>query len=230
MLHSDAGIKRIQEQHPGCVDLIPMKIGVKKYSTLALFENLCRTEYLLRRIIGSFKYRSKTVVFDAHSSRGKNPGKKLRQEFKLLHDAHSWFCHRTARDPDFTGIHAAMNKITVCVLESANELFDPSGNSLISPHAIDDAAIASHDMVSINIEVTFSASRMKIPMARVPNVVGRTQFIKEIVAALAAEDAAPRILIHGMPGVGKDVVATEVVHHPRIQYCRHYFCGHGYLL
>eukprot|EP00041_Stephanoeca_diplocostata_P001679 m.20935 g.20935 ORF g.20935 m.20935 type:complete len:1905 (-) comp12269_c0_seq4:275-5989(-) len=206
-------VGHVQELPAGNVQLIEKTIDVNTYNVLALFENMRRLEALLCRAIGSFKYQNNTIEFDKLSEVRKRKIRKIVPFLKCIYDAHFWFCHRTLRTPDFADIDVAMRAITACMRTCANEPLDE-----ITLHRFKtDLSTERTEQVLVDVEVTSLASRMKIPMARTTALVGRKAVIEDLVAALADPGKAPRILVHGIPGVGKDVVVAEVVHHPRIQ-------------
>eukprot|EP00658_Telonema_sp_P-2_P004464 TRINITY_DN11663_c0_g1_i6.p1 TRINITY_DN11663_c0_g1~~TRINITY_DN11663_c0_g1_i6.p1 ORF type:complete len:526 (+),score=93.18 TRINITY_DN11663_c0_g1_i6:910-2487(+) len=59
---------------------------------------------------------------------------------------------------------------------------------------------------------------MSIPIARTRILVGRDAHIAQATAALVA-GAWSRVLLHGLPGVGKDVVAAAVVRSETVRMC-----------
>jgi hypothetical protein len=64
--------------------------------------------------------------------------------------------------------------------------------------------------VDVAVELQITGRHMSIPHPRARELVGRGALIKQATDALLGR-AGSRVLIHGLPGVGKDVIAAGVV-------------------
>ena len=73
-------------------------------------------------------------------------------------------------------------------------------------------------LIRILLSLKLSESRMSIPYPEERILVGRDDAVKEAADAIIAGDYS-RVLIHGLPGVGKDVVAVKVVCSEDVRLC-----------
>ena len=73
--------------------------------------------------------------------------------------------------------------------------------------------------VVLTIKLCITGHAMSIPVSRDRCMVGRNAEIKEATNALLSESGA-RVLINGVPGVGKDSVAVEIVVQDAFKNCK----------
>ena len=69
--------------------------------------------------------------------------------------------------------------------------------------------------VQARVELKISSNKMSIPMPNRKSFVGRKLEIEDVANKLTAGSFS-RVLVHGDPGVGKDVVAVQVALHDKV--------------
>ena len=154
---------------------------------------------------GRLAYKDDTVVFgDGLDARWTAAVHSLKPHLTVVATARHWYFHNLQGSCDFVSTFAAMH-----IASSAITTDDAASPAL--PWHPPPVAV---DAVQTTLHLHTPSVRMSIPVARVDEIVGREATVKRVTAALTT---GARVLIHGLPGVGKDTVMAEVAHQPEIQ-------------
>eukprot|EP00041_Stephanoeca_diplocostata_P003545 m.35599 g.35599 ORF g.35599 m.35599 type:complete len:1307 (+) comp14422_c0_seq1:472-4392(+) len=199
--------------------LLPTVMSPDDYSVQVLYENLCAWEQFMSTAVGPFEYRAQSIKFTSSEITKKNERvlHSLNQELALITDARNWYFHRTASRPNLKNIHQAM----LSVAKKFDELYE---NSIafdpieMHPHLVQSESElpgASASQLAVQVVVEPVSTSMNIPMVRVHSMFGREAIIEKVICWVC-DTNSPRILLHGVAGVGKDAVISEVVHDPRV--------------
>jgi tetratricopeptide (TPR) repeat protein len=121
---------------------------------------------------------------------------RLKPHFRIVATARHWYFHHKD-DCDFARTFTAMELTAKLILEHAKI----DGAAPWRPPTLFDFAIPT------TLRLQTPSTRMSVPIAQVYNVVGRKSTVDQVTAALTP---GARVLIHGLPGVGKDTVMAEV--------------------
>lgn len=202
----------MNETAPGRTQLFSQPLFAVNYKAHVLSTNLARLERFLVKSVGEFTYKGETIEFNCPSA----SLLKLRPQFRILFHVHRWLRDRKCQQPKISDVHEAMLAIVDRLsASSTSDDTDCELDSMVTHVDLDGA-----DGISVNVVVSFGQSRMLIPTARMNNIVARQQEFDTVIKWLMDSSRPPRILIHGMEGVGKGELAARVVHHPIVQYCR----------
>lgn len=177
-----------------------------------LHHNLITLERCFLDVMGKFQYVDGTVVFGDATLALENGEllKKLQKHLCIITSAHNWYLDCRGDLPDFHTVYKAMKVVVATLTDICHSTV--AVRMLIEPKPYG----------GLQVLVSAMCSRMVVPMARVPNMVGRQTVINDVVNTLTQRGtgvSGPSVLLHGMPGIGKDAIMAEVVHHPRVQYC-----------
>ena len=71
-------------------------------------------------------------------------------------------------------------------------------------------------MAQVRVMLAVTGHRMSVPLSKDQMMVGRDAVVADIAGAVFAAPGA-RVLVHGIPGIGKDVAATAAVLDARVQ-------------
>lgn len=194
------------------------------FNALVLYENLCRMNIFILETVG-FSHRGASV-FDpqSHAIRSSMDNLKLTKQYNTVCQAYHWQCHRTPKSMDFVYAYEAMGDIIDKISSHGANRDNCSCTLLPVFHSACGYTDAPSACVRVVVTVTHFSRRQTIPMAPVSHLIGRQKEIAAIVKLLEASNA-PRVLIYGPSGVGKDVVVSEVLRHPRIGYGKWSLCS-----
>eukprot|EP00041_Stephanoeca_diplocostata_P035475 m.1254289 g.1254289 ORF g.1254289 m.1254289 type:complete len:1928 (+) comp24707_c0_seq5:482-6265(+) len=188
--------------------VISHKISAADCVTKILHSNLVALEELFLLVMGKFQYTADgSISFGDSKMAASAPETLLALDphFRQIAEAHTYYVRSSRHCPNLCAVDAAMRIV-------AKELPRAPCHEKVVCNL---APLRPSDTIDVVVEPL--GSRMLVPMARVPNMVGRQDTIQQAISWLVEEDAAPRILIHGIPGVGKDVMVAEVVHDSRVR-------------
>lgn len=215
-----------------------------------VYENTLNLLTFLSATLGECDFKSGTIMCGevtlASLLKKADPG-GVTQQLTCITAARHWYFHHTDDDIVFADVVVAMHRVIAmvrsergdsdkastcpkCVLRHTTPLPSPTLLHPCSPPAdpFPKTGAGANDHVAMHVTLRPLSMGMAIPTACLRTVVGRAEAVGRIVDCLAGESAAaPRVLIHGIPGVGKDVVAAEVVHNKRIQYSRIHLHAHA---
>eukprot|EP00171_Calliarthron_tuberculosum_P012970 IDg12970t1 len=76
-----------------------------------------------------------------------------------------------------------------------------------------------HQSVCVNVTLQLSGRGMSIPFPRDPLFVGREDVQQQLCEAILQPPSAGPLLIHGLPGVGKDTLLSETIRLSKIAQC-----------
>lgn len=147
--------------------------------------------------------------------------RNLKHQLACITSARHWYYHHTDDTIVFADILEAMHGVvaTVCFEKRDTDFTCPE--CVLQPlHPSVTAKESNH----VKVKLRPLHMGMSIPVPRVRSMVGREKIVASLSTWLTEERTAPRVLLHGIPGVGKDTVAAAVVHDTRIQYSGKY-CG-----
>jgi tetratricopeptide (TPR) repeat protein len=113
------------------------------------------------------------------------------------------YFHNLQGPCDFAGVFASMG-VSAAAIATAGAAAVPQWSP--PPVAVGD--------VPTTLRLQTPHVHMSVPVARVDEIVGRGPMVKRVTAALTP---GARVLLYGLPGVGKDTVMAEVAHRPEIQ-------------
>eukprot|EP01050_Picozoa_sp_SAG11_P015874 SAG11_NODE_2103_length_3819_cov_2.904032_2_plen_858_part_01 len=192
----------------------------------------------LRRNAGWFEYKKGTINFGQRvASAWDEPRRRrvqdvaVKQHFGTICAARHSLFHNAAAAAEPAAVLGAMG----AVLHALRGIDDPAAalSELTSPQTCAEgwdfaeqlAAGAAHagldGCVPVAVRLHVSGRRMAIPKTASRMLTGRSAQIEEVVAAAVGQGA--RVLVHGVPGVGKDEVAAAAVRceaierHPDLQ-------------
>eukprot|EP00040_Diaphanoeca_grandis_P026218 m.146640 g.146640 ORF g.146640 m.146640 type:complete len:1346 (+) comp30487_c0_seq3:111-4148(+) len=173
-----------------------------------VYESLNDFEIYVESKIRRFEYKNGGIVF------GKNLGdnwsdcvKSLNSQFKIVATLRHWYFHHIEGTmPDFNKCFESMQEVV-----SKIEEIEPSSNGKTWTRP----SIPRAD-VKLTLKLSLPPNRMSIPVSKEGIVVGRDQIIAQVLDELMNADTS-RVLLHGLPGIGKDTIALEVVHHDRLR-------------
>ena len=136
---------------------------------------------------------------------------------KQIAEARYWLFHSTAAVIDIRSVLVVMGSV-LNRLQSIQDVAQPltaSDELAAGWHWVDefDGLVGDMDtstgMMQLRISLAISGTGMSIPMTSEQRLVGRTSLIEGICKSLCEPGA--KLLVHGLQGVGKDVIAAEVV-------------------
>ena len=186
---------------------IPQKISPDDCLSKLLHSNLVALEEFFLLIMGKFQYTNDgSISFGDSKAALSDPAtmRALEPHLRQIAMAHHHCVRSTRHRPSLSAVYAAMRTV-------AEDL--PRGSCNADAVCV---LTPLRPVDTVNIVIEPLGSRMSIPMARVPTMVGRQDDIQRVLAWLVEEESAPRILIHGIPGVGKDVMTAAVVYDSRV--------------
>jgi tetratricopeptide (TPR) repeat protein len=151
---------------------------------------------------GRLAYKDGTVVFGSGLDAERTAVvQSLKPQLHLVAMARHWYFHNLQGPCDFAGTFTAMKSAAAAIAAAAT-------SSPWHPPAVATVAVPT------KLHLHTPSVRMSVPVARVDEIVGREVTVERVTTALTA---GARVLLHGLPGVGKDTVMTEVAHRPEIQ-------------
>lgn len=154
----------------------------------------------------------------------KTDTRALKIQLTCIATACHWYFRHTECAIDFTKVTSAMEGV-VATVRAERQAFGSACCDCVFRTL--DTAVTGSDCITVNLELRKVSTGMSVPVARLQTMVGRAKSVARITDCLVAPNA--RVLVYGVPGVGKDVVAAEVVHGDRIKYVRA-SCNRGVLL
>jgi hypothetical protein len=154
---------------------------------------------------GRLAYKDGKVVFgDGLDARWTAPVQSLKPHLTVVAMARIWYHHDLPEGCDYNSTFKAMSISSSSITN--NVAASPAPPWHPPPVAI--------DAVPTTLHLHRPSVRMSIPVARVDEIVGRQPMVERVTAALTI---GARVMLHGLPGVGKDSVMAEVAHRPEIQ-------------
>jgi hypothetical protein len=153
---------------------------------------------------GRLAYKDGTVVFGRDlEDRWTEVVQSLKSHFPMVACARHWYFHNLPGVCNFADAFATM-QITAAAIAIAAAAGHPHWH----PPPVANTAVPT------TLRLQTPSVRMSVPVARVDEIVGRESTVERVAAALTP---GARVLLHGLPGVGKDTVMAEVAHRPEIQ-------------
>ena len=180
-----------------------------------------------------FEYEKGTIVFGAKGKDFSPEWKKyIKREksttcFKLVTEARHWMFHHTSETLPWAldsvldamarilvGLKGISSQITQPPEDDVPDLKVPSG-SFPDWAACVCASKKDPARRAVTVSLRLSATRMSIPIPVVKTLVGREADIETLAGLLVDSKQRPqwgaRLVVSGLPGVGKDTVAAAVV-------------------
>jgi tetratricopeptide (TPR) repeat protein len=191
-------------------------VGRDEASKLILYMAMNAFEEQLEAEAGEFTYHKGKIAFgqaglwdEPRKMRKKEEADRMRRVAKARH----WLFHSTAAEFDFHAILIDMGT----VLHRLRGMKDAANPLTTDCRLVDgwdwadklQVLLGPCGHVQLRILLAISESGMRIPVAPERCLVGRAAVISKLCAALCEPSA--RILLHGMQGVGKDIVAAQIV-------------------
>ena len=201
------------------------KLSVKEFQALHLYRALIQFEAKIILLVAGFEYRDGTIVFppwlrtQQWDTAQEQLIKSLSKQFKDITVARKWLFHDNNAHLSVAAVLNTMGAILEAVADfkrNSTESHDPTTwrwGSELQEQTRNDVGV----VVSIKLCITGHA--MSIPVSRDRCMVGRSSEIQEATAALLTRSGA-RVLISGVPGVGKDSVAVEIVVQDDFKNCK----------
>jgi hypothetical protein len=153
---------------------------------------------------GRLTYKDGTVVFGSGlEDKWTAVVQSLRPQFPVVAHARHWYFHNLPGACNFADAFATMQSTTTAIASAAAAGIPPW-----HPPPVANTAVPT------TLRLQTPSVRMSVPVARVDEIVGRDSTVERVTAALTP---GARVLLHGLPGVGKDTVMAEVAHRPEIQ-------------
>ena len=150
---------------------------------------------------GRLAYQNGTVVFGGSLEPSMTAVvQSLKLQLTVVAKARNWYFHNLPGSCDFAAVFAAM-EITASAITAA---------AARQPWCPPPVAAGS---VPTLLRLRTPSVRMNVPVARVDEIVGRRETVERITGVLIP---GARVLLHGLPGVGKDTVMAEVAHRSEI--------------
>ena len=154
---------------------------------------------------GRLIYKNRTVVFGSDlEDRWTAVVQPLKAQFPVVAHARHWYFHNLPGVCNFADAFATMQSAATAIATAVTAAGHPPWH----PPPVADTA------VPITLRMQTPSVRMSVPVACVDEIVGRESTVERVTAALAP---GARVLLHGLPGVGKDTVMAEVANRPEIQ-------------
>jgi hypothetical protein len=153
---------------------------------------------------GRLAYKDGTVVFGSGlEDKWTAVVQSLKPQLLVVAHARHWYFHNLPGACNFAHAFAAMQSTATAIASAA-----AAGPLQWRPPSVAEMAVCT------TLRLETPSVRMSVPVARVDEIVGRESTVERITAALTP---GARVLLHGLPGVGKDTVMAEVAHRPEIQ-------------
>jgi hypothetical protein len=154
---------------------------------------------------GRLAYRDRTVVFGSDlEDKWTAVVQSLKPQFPVVAHARHWYFHNLPGACDFADAFATMQSAATAIAAAVVAAGHPSWH----PPPVANTAVPT------TLRLQTPSVRMSVPVARVDEIVGRESTVERVTAALTPGAC---VLLHGLPGVGKDTVMAEVAHRPEIQ-------------
>jgi hypothetical protein len=154
---------------------------------------------------GRLAYKDGTVVFGSGlEDKWTAVVQLLKPQFPVVAHTRHWYFHNLPGACDFADAFAAMQSTAAAIATAVAAAGHPPWH----PPPVANTAVPT------TLRLQTPSVRMSVPVARVDEIVGREPMVERVTAALAP---GARVLLHGLPGVGKDTVMAEVAHRPEIQ-------------
>ncbi len=191
---------------------------------LMLYRAMHAFEAQLLAEAGKFTFQNQTIAFgeaaevwEQLSAADKQPRRnRLKEEaerLKRVAEARHWLFHLTAAKFDIRSTLIDMG-VVLHRLRGIKNAANPLTADVRAADGWDwttalDMLLGMSGDVQLRILLAIGESGMSIPVAPERCLVGRAAVIDKLCAALCEPSA--RIWLHGMQGVGKDIVAAEIV-------------------
>ena len=210
-------------RQPGTIETI----GVPRasFEKLVLLRALADFERRLEEQAGGFEFQNGTIRFqlprhwgdqDSRSQRIKDQDPILRCIAKARH----WLFHHTAWLDEHDNPTEAIDKVLQNMGDVLHALHGINGNTMQEENydwtyhskelckGLEAAKTQTDARVPVAVALQLSSGQMTIPFPVDKMMVGRDNEIKEVDDALSAGPGA-RVLIHGVQGMGKDMLAAR---------------------
>ena len=198
-------------------------VTLPEWQMLVLHRAVVDFECRLRSTVGEFSFKDGTISFGERADHW-DEGRKQRitdrnmvARFKKITLARHSLFHVAPQSSELAGVLADMGAV-LRRLDGIN-----TGTPTTAGHSTPadwtwGSCIAPVGTTTVNVatKLVVTGQRMSIPKARERCLVGRDAEIRRAVDATLAGDHA-RVLVHGPPGMGKDVTAVEAVLDDRIK-------------
>jgi len=210
-----------------------MELGKEDRNALLLYCAIYDLERRLRREVGKFNYQDQTLTLGREAALWAAADRQLVQEqalaFQEIAATRHWLFHLTRREPDGRHVLETMGNVLEALRGIAARNQPPASSAeapldaVASDHAEPAAAEEPWGRTlpdekdsagRVLVDLSLSARDMRIPVPKETCLVGWQRLIEDVTNARLDGDSA-RVVVHGLPGMGKDVVATEVVRSDR---------------
>lgn len=200
-----------------------VEVSAEDQEALLMYRAIHDFERRLEEEAGSFVYKDGTFAFGERVNSWKPEDqervKEQKEDFSVVAAARHWLFHHTARRPEgevLTKMGTILQALRGIAARNSSESVDgtdaPPPDDSSPPHSPPVWAWTwptRQPPRTIKVLLELSAGGMSIPVPLETCLVGRAETIEQVKACLSKEPA--RVLLHGLPGMGKDVVAAEVV-------------------
>ena len=231
---ADEAIATAADSGEGPLDPVMLQLPMEgsKYHGLVLYRAMAAFEDAFAVAVrepgatrGNWYYQDGSITLgNRPGSALHHAGRKARIKgaapaLELIASARHWLFHNTGADIDVPAVLCTtgtiLHQFEGIALPPPATLSSGDGPPTTWTWNVDGLPSLGGSTVEVPVALSITGHGMRIPMSKERCLVGRDDTIKSAVSDLLKPNA--RVLIYGDPGVGKDVVAAEVVQDPEIQ-------------
>lgn len=171
----------------------------------------------------SFYYQDGTIAFGALAYKWNDAQRKVvRQagkDLKTFANARHWLYHNNSTKLDVPLCLKTMGKLLHSFKILGREATDPADNEAapgwhfpeVFKAGINTRHTDVHLRVCVNVSLQLSGRGMSVPFPRDPLFVGREDVQQQLCEAILQPPSVGPVLIHELPGVGKDTLLSETI-------------------
>ena len=218
----------------GGVTHVDKALPIHRFCLLVLYVAVCDFEARLRQLVGEFSFQGGSIaILAARGGAGWSDAwrqrvRELKPRFRVIGKARNALFHNnedTLQDMDMALLLTDMGAVLQGLQGAPKQNIGGStapppmapNASWIHPATFQQGlnSVTPDGKVPVRILLTLSTGGMSIPIPPDGNFVGRQRELAEIEQAVLQSGA--RVLVHGGPGIGKDLTVAEALRRPCIQ-------------
>ena len=172
-------------------------------------------------LVGPFRFKNKTMEFGEQTESEWKPnshaiGTNTTEERKMIAASRHWLYHHSEKVDTMRVLECMRTMLNHPTLRSWSlAQSDMISDLLDFIHKAETCLGCNAATLSVELELEIRSNKMTIPIEPPRHLIGRQAIVDATLQKL--KQVGSCVLLHGLPGVGKDAIAATVAAHKEIQ-------------